>query len=49
VDVQRLRHRLVDRGQKLLELAGAVLAVQLADDGPISDVERREQAGARMS
>jgi len=45
VDVQRLRHRLVDRGQKLLELGRAVPAVQVADDGPVGDVERREQAG----
>jgi hypothetical protein len=35
---------LVDGGQKPLELGGAVLAVQLADDGPVVDVERREQA-----
>jgi len=45
VDVRRLRDGLVDRGQKLLELGGAMLAVQLADDGPVADVERREQAG----
>ena len=27
------------------ELDGAMLAMQLADDGPVGDVERREQAG----
>jgi hypothetical protein len=33
MDVQRLRHGLVDRGQELLELGGAMLTMQLADDG----------------
>src|SRR4029453_15682217 len=45
MDVQRRRHGLVDRGQKLLELGGAMLTMQLADDAPIGDVERREQTG----
>jgi hypothetical protein len=45
MDVQRRGHGLVDRGQELLELGGAMLTVQLADDGPVGDVERREQAG----
>jgi hypothetical protein len=45
MDVQRLRHGLVDRGQELLELGGAMLTMQLADDGPVGDVERRGQAG----
>ncbi|WP_372455795.1 hypothetical protein [Nonomuraea sediminis] len=46
MDVQRGRDRLVDRGQELSELGGAVMAVQLADDGAVFDVEGGEQAGA---
>ena len=45
VDVQVGGHGLVDRGQELLELGGAVPAVQLADHGAVGDVERGEQAG----
>jgi hypothetical protein len=37
-------HGLVDRGQELPELDGAVAAVQCADDGAVGDVEGREQA-----
>jgi hypothetical protein len=45
VHVQFGRHRLVDRDQELLELGGAVLAVQLADHDAVGDVERGEQTG----
>jgi hypothetical protein len=31
--------------RKLCELGGAMLTMQLADDAPVGDVERREQAG----
>jgi hypothetical protein len=45
VHVQLGRHGLVYRDQELLELNGAVTAVQLADDGAVGDVERGEEAG----
>ena len=41
VRVQFDWHGLVDGGQELLELGGAVLAVQFADRGAVDDVERR--------
>lgn len=45
VHVQLGGHGLVDRDEELLELGGAVLAVQLADHRAVSDIERGEQAG----
>jgi hypothetical protein len=45
VDAQALGHRLVDRDQELPELGRAVLAVDLADDGPVGDAGRGEKGG----
>src|SRR5207247_8362787 len=45
VDVQIGGYGFVDCDQELLELGRPVLAVQLADDRTVGDVERGEQAG----
>ena len=45
VHVQAGRHGVVDPDQELAEFHGTVAAVQGADDGAVSDVERGEQAG----
>lgn len=45
VHIQLGRYRLVDRGQELSELDGAVLAMQFADHRAVGDVERGEQTG----
>src|SRR5215471_17681362 len=45
VHVKLCGHGLVDGGQELAELDGAVPAVQLGDDRAVGDVERGEQAG----